>query len=157
MQYFYTVYLLLRSPPKLVSSFLESYFSSYEINKHLTNLWKTIFQISLKPSRWNRYVFPSRYPGVQPRGWGWVTQPHPSSPPRGRRNRPARSRRRRALLGNDHHRHDPLYKPRPENSVARPEELRHKVVGGNGGTASRRAVGHPIAGHDKAKGGMREL
>jgi hypothetical protein len=63
----------------------------------------------------------------------------------------------RDLLGNGHHQHDPLGEPPPENSVAGLEELRRRVVGGNGGTAARRAVGHPVPGHDKAKGGIREL
>jgi hypothetical protein len=41
--------------------------------------------------------------------------------------------------------------------MAGPEELRRRVVGGNGGTVSRRAVGHIVPGHGKANGGAREL
>jgi hypothetical protein len=42
MQYFYTVDLVMRITKNFVSSILEPYFLSCEINKHLTIFWKNI-------------------------------------------------------------------------------------------------------------------
>jgi hypothetical protein len=50
MQDFYIVDLFIRSLAKFVSTILEHYFSSYEINKHLTKFWKIISEILFKIS-----------------------------------------------------------------------------------------------------------
>jgi hypothetical protein len=42
MQHFYTIDLVMRITKKFVSSILEPYFSSYEINKYLIIFWKNI-------------------------------------------------------------------------------------------------------------------
>jgi hypothetical protein len=62
MQYFYTVYLLLRSLPKLVSSILELYFSSYDFWKPLKNFCKSISKTLLNPTGRKCYAHPAATP-----------------------------------------------------------------------------------------------